>query len=132
MKGRRLNKFITIDDMMINIDHIIRISQEGKNRLTFHMDDGSVIESEGTLWNILCLTSGHSEVVSLSPCKDVCALMCKDGKQTLEPVLQLAACADGTVRPIDISSGFVRFLDEAASFCGLTTTTSDMKYRLDL
>lgn len=118
--------------MMINIDHIIRISQEGANRLTFQMDDGSVIDSEGTLWNILCLTSGHGEVVSLSPCKDVYAIMRRDGKQKLEPVLQLAACADGAVRPIDISSGFVRFLDEAASFCGLTTTPPDMKCRLDL
>lgn len=54
--------------------------------------------------------------------KNVYALMHKDGKQTLEPVLQLAACADGAVRPIDISSGFVRFLDEADSFCSLTIT----------
>lgn len=118
--------------MMLNTDHILRISQDGAKRLTFYMDDGSVIDADGTIWDVLCLTSGHGEVVSLSPCKGIYALMYKDGKQTLEPVLQLAACADGAVRPIDINSGFVRFLDEADSFCGLTAAPSDMKCSLDL
>lgn len=94
-----MSRFISVHNMVINVDHIVRVLEQGENSLIIYLSTGEKIEAHGDL--NLDIT-GHNHIVGIVRCNDnLWARMEQDGKEFDIAVEHLVLTADGSYYPLE-------------------------------
>lgn len=94
-----MSRFISVHNMVINVDHIVRVLEQGENSLIIYLSTGEKIEAHGDL--NLDIT-GHNHIVGIVHCNDnLWARMEQDGKEFDIAVEHLVLTADGSYYPLE-------------------------------
>jgi len=94
-----MSRFISIHNMMINVDHIVRILEQDEDTRIIYLSTGEKVEAHGDLdLDIM----GHNHIVDIVPCNDnLWARMEQDGKEFDVAVEHLVLTADGSYYPLE-------------------------------
>lgn len=94
-----MSRFISIHNMMINVDHIVRILEQDEDTRIIYLSTGERIEAHGDL--DLDIT-GRNHIVDIVPCdNNLWARMEQDGKGFDVAVEHLVVTADGNYYPLE-------------------------------
>jgi len=94
-----MSRFISVHNLMINVDHIVRILEQSDGSLIFYLSTGEKIEAQGDLDLDI---AGHNHIVDIVPCKDnLWARMEQNGKEFDIAVEHLVLTASGCYYPLE-------------------------------
>lgn len=94
-----MSRFISVHNMVINVDHIVRVLEQQDGSRTIYLSTGEEIEAHGDLdLDIM----GHNYIVDIVRCNDnLWARMEQAGKEFDVAVEHLVLTADGSYYPLE-------------------------------
>lgn len=94
-----MSRFISIHNMMVNVNHIVRILEQDEDTRIIYLSTGEKIEAHGDL-NLDIM--GRNHIVDIVRCKDnLWARMEQDGKEFDVAIEHLVLTADGSYYPLE-------------------------------
>lgn len=93
-----MSRFISVENLLINVDHIVKVVDHDNGTLTIYLDTGEQIKADDT--PELDIT-GSLHTSNIVPCSGVWAVMERDGQEFTIPVRHLLITADGEYQPLE-------------------------------
>lgn len=95
-----MNRFIVINNSLVNVRHIVMAVDEADGTTAFHLDNGEVLHTQSSP-ELDDALMGIKHTVGIIPVRGLNAIM-DDGTQQFQmPVRYLELTADGSCYPLD-------------------------------
>ena len=95
-----MNRFIVINNCLVNVRHIVMAVDEAGGTTAFHLDNGEVLHTQSNP-ELDDALMGRKHTVGIIPVRGLNAIMEDGSRQFQMPVRYLELTADGSSYPLD-------------------------------
>ena len=110
-------RFITVNNALVNVQHIVKVVDCEDGSTAIHLDSGEVLQTDSSP-ELDSAIMGTNHVVAIVPCKGLDAIMDDGAHQFQMPVRYLELTANGSYRPLAMRLGMEDW-SEDYGFAGL-------------